>query len=143
VNTKLNVLHSWLGNLSLELGDDLAFFQPTSASRTAGRQRYFYNLVDAFGEGPAISAPILFACFASGLLRIGFGSLSRKGRRLSLPGPQRLFQQPPQPFVLSFQRLDLSLELSELFGRTLFRHDNKITASRIRATLFSIKVLRR
>jgi hypothetical protein len=85
-NAKLNALYSWWRNLGLELGDGLALFQSTSAPRTAGRQRYFHNFIDFLREGPTTSAPILLSCFASGLMRIGFGFLSRKGRRLSFPG---------------------------------------------------------
>ena len=85
-NAKLNALHPRFRNLGLELRNGLALFQTPSASRTAGRQRYFDNFINRVGEGPAITAPILLSCFASWFLGLGFGFLSREGGRLSLCG---------------------------------------------------------
>ena len=59
----------------MELRNSLALFQPASASRTAGRQRYFDNLINCVRKGPAIAAPILLSHFASGFLGLGFGFL--------------------------------------------------------------------
>src|SRR5258706_13462555 len=57
-NAKLNALHPRLRNLGLELRNGLALFQPASASRTAGRQRYFDNFINRGGKGPAVRRPI-------------------------------------------------------------------------------------
>src|SRR6266851_1589027 len=85
-NAELNALHPRFRNLGLELINGLALFQLASASRTAGRQRYFDNFINRVGKGPAIAAPILLSCFASGFLGLGFGFLPREGSRLSLRG---------------------------------------------------------
>src|SRR5260370_12259849 len=84
-NAKLNALHPRFRNLRLELRNGLALFQPASASRTTGRQRYFHNFIDFIGEGPTIAAPLLLSCFAARCLGMGFGFLPREGGRLSLP----------------------------------------------------------
>src|SRR5258705_12482166 len=94
-NAKLNAPHPRLRNLGLELRNGLALFQPASASRTAGRQRYFDNFINRGGKGPAIAAPILLFHFSSGSLGLGFGFLPREVSRLSLRGSSRRFPQPP------------------------------------------------
>src|SRR5258705_13279978 len=101
-NAKLNALHPRLRNLGLELRNGLALFQPASASRTAGRQRYFDNFINRGGEGPAIAGPILLSHFASGSLGLGFGFFPREGGRLWLRGSVRPFPQQPPPFGLLF-----------------------------------------
>src|SRR5258708_33172370 len=85
-NAKFNTLHPRFRNLGLELRNGRALFQPASASRTAGRQRYFDNFINRVGKGPTIAAPIRLSCFASGFLGLGFGFLPREGSRLSLRG---------------------------------------------------------
>src|SRR5258705_383609 len=80
-NAKLNALHPRLRNLGLELRNGLALFQPASASRTAGRQRYFDNFINRGGRGPAIAAPILLSPFGAGALWLGFGVFPRGGCR--------------------------------------------------------------
>ncbi len=135
-NAKLNELDPRFRNLGLELRNGLALFQPTSASRTAGRQRYFHDFIDLIGEGPTIAAPILLSCFASGFLRMTFGFLPREGGRLSLRGSKSLFQQPPQTFVFFLQYFNFFLEPRELFCGMLFCHTDKITTSRMQTTTF-------
>jgi hypothetical protein len=78
-NAKLNALHPRFRNLGLELRNALALFQPASASRTAGRQRYFDNFINAVGKGPAIAATILLSRFASECLRLALGFCREKG----------------------------------------------------------------
>src|SRR5258708_17407210 len=106
-NAKLNALHPRFRDLGLELRNGLALFQPASASRTAVGQRYFHNFIDFIGEGPAIAAPILLSCFASGFLGLGFGFLPRERGRLSLRGSYRLLPQLPQSLDLFLQYLIL------------------------------------
>src|SRR5258705_3813743 len=88
-NAKLNALHPRLRNLGLELRNGLALFQPASASRTAGRQRYFDNFINRGGKGPGIAAPILLSHFSSGAFGLGFWCLPRERGRLSLCGSVR------------------------------------------------------
>jgi hypothetical protein len=76
VNAKLNAFHPRFRNLGLKLRYGFALFQPASASGTAVWQRYFHNFIDLIGEGPTTSPPVVFPCFASGLLRLGFGFLT-------------------------------------------------------------------
>src|SRR6266478_10115095 len=83
-NAKLNALHPRFRNLGLELRNGLALFQPASASRTAGRQRYFDNFINGVWKGPTIAALILLSRFAAGFLRLALGFLPREGSRLSL-----------------------------------------------------------
>src|SRR5260370_32204422 len=85
-NAKLNALHPRFRNLGLELRNGLALFQSASASRTAGRQRYFDNFINRGGKGPAIAAPILLSSFASRFLGMGFVFLPPERSPLSLPG---------------------------------------------------------
>ena len=85
-NAKLNALNPGFRNLGLELRNGRALFQPASASRTAGRQRYVDNFINRVRKGPAIAAPILLSRFASGFLGLGFGFLPLEGSRLSLRG---------------------------------------------------------
>src|SRR5260370_9964683 len=82
-NAKLNALHPRFRNLGLELRNGLALFQSASASRTAGRQRYFDNFINRGGKGPARAAPILLSSFASGVFWLGFGVLPHEGLPLS------------------------------------------------------------
>src|SRR5258707_6387031 len=82
-NAKLNALHPRFRNLGLELRNGLALFQSASASRTAGRQRYFDNFINRGGKGPAVAAAILLSCFSSGFLGLGFWVLPREGGPLS------------------------------------------------------------
>src|SRR5260370_2075476 len=83
-NAKLNALHPRFRNLGLELRNGLALFQSASASRTAGRQRYFDNFINRGGKGPAIAAPLLLSSFSSGVFWLGFWFLSRDESPLSL-----------------------------------------------------------
>jgi hypothetical protein len=76
VNAKLNALHPRLGNLGLKLRYGFALFQPASASGTAVWQRHFHNFIDLLGDRPTTSPSVVFPCFASGLLRLGFGFLT-------------------------------------------------------------------
>src|SRR5258707_2147947 len=86
-NAKLNALHPRFRNLGLELRNGLALFQPASASRTAGRQRYFDNFINGVGKGPTIAAAILLSRFASGSFRLGLGVLPPQKGPLLLPAP--------------------------------------------------------
>src|SRR5260370_7909582 len=83
-NAKLNALHPRFRNLGLELRNGRALFQPASASRAAGRQRYFDNFINRVGKGPTIAAPILLSCFASGFFGMSFGFLPPQSSRLPL-----------------------------------------------------------
>src|SRR5258705_5740261 len=83
-NAKLNALHPRLRNLGLELRNGLALFQPASASRTAGRQRYFDNFINRGGKGAAIAAPIMLYHFASRALGLGFRFLPPAMSSISL-----------------------------------------------------------
>src|SRR5258708_14458982 len=109
----------------------LASFEPASASRTAGRSRSLDNFINGCGEGPAIAAPVLLSCFASGFLGLGFGFVPRERGRLSLRGSYRLLQQLPQSFDLFLQYFILSLEPRYLFCGMLFCHIDKLTASQM------------
>src|SRR5258708_11133598 len=88
-NAKLNALHPRLRNLGLELRNGLALFQPASASRTAGRQRYFDNFINRGGNGPATAAPTLLSPFSSRSLGLGLGVLPRERIPSSLRGSHR------------------------------------------------------
>src|SRR5260370_13855192 len=94
-NAKLNVLHPRFRNLGLELRNGLALFQPTSASRTACRQRYFDDFINSVSKGPTIAAPILLSRFASGFLLLSFGFLPRVDSLLPLLCSEPLFPLPP------------------------------------------------
>src|SRR5258708_24400791 len=107
-NAKLNALHPRLRNLGLELRNGLALFQPASASRTAGRQRYFDNFINRGGKGPAVAAPILLFHFAAGAFGLGFGVLPRERSPLSLPGSQRPLPTPPPLVALPFHSFHFS-----------------------------------
>src|SRR5260370_36948750 len=95
-NAKLNALHPRFRNLGLELRNGLALFQSASASRTAGRQRYFDNFINRGGKGAGRAGPLLLSCFAAGVLGVGVGFLRREGGRLWLRGSYRPFPQRPQ-----------------------------------------------
>src|SRR5260370_5663105 len=95
-NAKLNALHPRFRNLGLELRNGLALFQSASASRTAGRQRYFDNFINRGGEGPAIAAPLMLSCLSSGVFGPGFGVLPRTGGRLAPCGSLRPFPTLPR-----------------------------------------------
>src|SRR5260370_22700435 len=102
-NAKLNALHPRFRNLGLELRNGLALFQSASASRTAGRQRYFDNFINRGGKGTAIRAPLMLSCFASGVLRLGFWVLPPEDSRLSRRGSSGPFPQPPPTFAALLQ----------------------------------------
>src|SRR5258707_10257192 len=119
-NAKLNALHPRLRNLGLELRNGLALFQPASASRTAGRQRYFDNFINRGGKGPGITAPILLSHFASGSLGVGFGFLPREGSRLSLRRPGRPLPQTAPAFVLFLSYFHFSFDPFDFFCVFLF-----------------------
>src|SRR5260370_39994643 len=89
-NAKFNTLHPRFRNLGLELRNGRALFQPASASRTAGRQRYVDNFINRVGKGPTIAAPILLSRFAGRFLGMTFRLLPREAGRLALRGSYRL-----------------------------------------------------
>jgi len=143
MNAKFNALHPRFRNLGLELkAFRIAPARP--ASRTADRQRYVYNFIDFFGEGPTRSAPILLSCFASGPLRFSFGFLSRKGCRLSLPGPRNASSNNRRGRSISFFNAWTSCSSCAIFSVLFaFVTPNKLSVSRIETTTFLKKVPRR
>ena len=54
-------------------------FQPASASRTAGWQRYLDNFINGVGKGLAIAAPIRFPALRPGLWGWALGFCREKG----------------------------------------------------------------
>src|SRR5260370_37942862 len=80
-NAKLNALHPRFRNLGLELRNGLALFQSASASRTAGRQRYFDNFINRGGEGAGVAAALIAFFFWAGVFGAGVWVLPlRRGR---------------------------------------------------------------
>ena len=116
MDTKPNVLDPRLGDFGLLLVDDIGFVQAASAVGTTRRQLGFQRLIDPVGSRTMGGIPIAAARLSSWLFGVGFASVARERRRLSLAGPQRLIQRPAQSFDFLFQRLDLTFQAGDLFG---------------------------
>ena len=94
-------------DLFLILGFAAFRLHAATAMRTALRQWNRDSFIHARWSGTARLPTVAAAWFAAWALRIGFWVAPRMRGRLTLAGPQRRFQFPPQPLSLLLQALVL------------------------------------
>jgi len=120
VNSKLDPFHLGLRYLGLILLLDLGLFQISATVRATTRQFALQRLVNRKGDRTATTPAIPGSRFPPRLGRMGLRLVTRERRRLTLPGPLRLFQGALQPFHSALQFL--YPELHSLVGGLQLRH---------------------
>ena len=119
------------GNLGLELFGGSGFDERSMAVRAVvGEFRFeaFVNLVGRGRRAVAVGA-VLFARFAAGRLRLGFGRTFAERRGLTLAGAERIAELPGEFGVLSLECGDAFGEFAASGARG-FVHDPMLTARR-------------